>query len=139
MATKFNITEFLSENRNQVLEAYELLTKEVWFSGISKKDFGLRVMRNLSLNAKSEKTASKILSGIISRIVDEECEIEVLFDRDATGMQQSRKISLKTSLHAFFINKRFKAKDISDAVKYNGFETIKKWIYETIRIAEITA
>ena len=40
-------------------------------------------MRNLSLNAKSEKTASKILSGIISRIVDEECEIEVLFDRDA--------------------------------------------------------
>lgn len=83
MATKFNITEFLSENRNQVLEAYELLTKEVGFSGISKKDFGLRVMRNLSLNAKSEKTASKILSGIISRIVDEECEIEVLFDRDA--------------------------------------------------------
>ena len=30
------------------------------------------------------------------------------------------------------IHKRFKAKDISDAVKANGFEVIKKWIYEII-------
>lgn len=27
---------------------------------------------------------------------------------------------------------KFKAKDISDAIKLNGFETIKNWFYEEI-------
>mgnify|MGYP003617271305 FL=1 len=29
-------------------------------------------------------------------------------------------------------HKKFKAKEISDAVKLNGFETIKNWLYEEI-------
>lgn len=29
-------------------------------------------------------------------------------------------------------NLKFKAKDISDAIKVNGFETIKDWLYKSI-------
>lgn len=56
----------------------------------------------------------------------------ILFDRDAAGVKNSRKISLKTGLNGFFINKRYKSKDISDAIKNNSFETIKNWLNEEL-------
>jgi len=43
-----------------------------------------------------------------------------------------RKISLKTGLNGFLVHKKWKAKDISDAVKLNGFEIIKNWLKETL-------
>ena len=39
-----------------------------------------------------------------------------------------RKVSLKTGLKGFLVHKSFKAKDISDAVKTNGFESVKDWL-----------
>ncbi len=57
--------------------------------------------------------------------------IFILFDRDISGVKQSRKLSLKTGLTAMFIHKKFHAKDISDAVKNNNFITIKNWLDET--------
>lgn len=56
----------------------------------------------------------------------------ILFDRDTAGIKNSRKISLKTGLNGFFINKKYKSKDISDAIKNNSFETIKTWLYEEL-------
>ena len=44
-----------------------------------------------------------------------------------------RKISLKTGLKCILVHKKWQAKDISDAVKKNGFETIKNWLHESIR------
>jgi DNA primase len=58
----------------------------------------------------------------------------VCFDRDVAGVKYLRKISLKTGLEPILVHKKFKAKDISDAIKLNGFETIKKWLYDTIGI-----
>lgn len=52
----------------------------------------------------------------------------ILFDRDVAGVKYLRKMSLKTGLEGMLINKKFKAKDISDAVKINGFDTIKIWL-----------
>ncbi len=60
--------------------------------------------------------------------------IILLYDRDKTGVRKSREFSKKYGLGAFLINKRFNAKDISDAVKLNGFDTIKKWIDNTLKI-----
>lgn len=58
--------------------------------------------------------------------------IVLLYDRDKTGVRKSREFSIKYGLPAFLVNKRFNAKDISDAVKLNGFDTIKKWLDNTL-------
>jgi hypothetical protein len=43
-------------------------------------------------------------------------------------MMKAREYSKKYNLHAFFVNKKLAAKDISDAVKVNGFDTVKQWL-----------
>lgn len=54
--------------------------------------------------------------------------ILICFDRDVAGVKNMRKISLKTGLNGFLVHKKYKSKDISDAVKNNGFEEIKQWL-----------
>lgn len=58
--------------------------------------------------------------------------ILLCFDRDKAGCKNMRKISLKTGLNGFLVHKKYHSKDISDAVKNNGFETIKNWLNESI-------
>ena len=58
--------------------------------------------------------------------------IVILYDRDATGMHKARQYSKQYKLDAFFINKKFKAKDLSDAVKLNGFSIVKDWFVKTL-------
>lgn len=58
--------------------------------------------------------------------------ILICFDRDVSGIKNMRKISLKTGLKGFLVHKKWKAKDISDAVKLNGFKVIKNWLKETL-------
>lgn len=58
--------------------------------------------------------------------------ILILYDRDRTGVQKSRDISRRYKLDAFFVHKKFKAKDISDAVKQNGFDKVKNWLNKTL-------
>ena len=60
--------------------------------------------------------------------------ILILFDRDVAGVKYLRKMSLKTGLEPLLINKKFKAKDISDAIKLNGFDKIKNWIYKELKL-----
>lgn len=60
--------------------------------------------------------------------------IIILFDRDEAGVKYLRKMSLKTGLEGMLIHKKFKAKDISDAIKVNGFEKIKNWIYKELKL-----
>jgi hypothetical protein len=56
----------------------------------------------------------------------------ICFDRDGPGMRNLRKISLKTGLNGLIMPKKFKAKDISDAISVNGFEKVKEYIYAEI-------
>ena len=58
--------------------------------------------------------------------------IVILYDRDKTGMLKSRKYSKQYKLDAFFIHKRFKAKDLSDAIKLNGFNQVNEWLHKTL-------
>ena len=58
--------------------------------------------------------------------------IIILYDRDATGMKMSREYSKQYKLDAIFVHKKFKAKDISDAVKANGFFAVKEWLTKTV-------
>lgn len=59
--------------------------------------------------------------------------ILICFDRDTAGIKYLRRISLKTGLKPLLVHKKWNAKDISDAIKLNGFENIKNWLYETIK------
>lgn len=54
--------------------------------------------------------------------------IIIIYDRDKSGCKNLRKIATTYRLKPLLIHKKFKAKDISDAVKYNNFNTIKIWI-----------
>ena len=58
--------------------------------------------------------------------------IIILFDRDVAGVKYSRKVSLKTGLEACFIPKYLNAKDVSDAIKLNNFEIVKKEIEKIV-------
>ena len=58
--------------------------------------------------------------------------ILICFDRDPSGVKNMRKISQKTGLKGFLVHKKFNSKDISDAVKNNGFKTVKQWLNKTI-------
>lgn len=60
--------------------------------------------------------------------------IFICFDRDVAGVRNLRKISLKTGLKPFLVHKKFNAKDISDAIKANGFEKVKNWIYKELKL-----
>ena len=58
--------------------------------------------------------------------------IVILYDRDKTGMKTAREYSKQYKLDAIFVNKKFKAKDISDAVRDNGFFAVKEWLTKTV-------
>jgi len=58
--------------------------------------------------------------------------IVILYDRDRTGMLNARQYSRQYKFDAFFVHKKFKAKDISDAVRDNGFFVVKDWLTKTV-------
>jgi hypothetical protein len=84
----------------------------------------------ISPSSESTFIPDDVLKAILRRFK----RVLVCFDRDVAGVKYLRKISLKTGLEPILVHKKFKAKDISDAIKLNGFETIKKWLYDTIGI-----
>ena len=58
--------------------------------------------------------------------------IIILFDRDEAGVKNARKYSKEYGLDAIFVHKKFKAKDVSDAVDSAGFLAIKDWLTKTV-------
>lgn len=61
-------------------------------------------------------------------------KIVIIFDRDQAGFKNVRKIIKKyKNLDFLFINKKFKSKDISDAIKNNSYEIIKNWIFSQLK------
>ena len=69
MTTKFELRNWLSENREIVIAEYNSLTNDKFFNGISLKDFMVSVMKAMSMNnPKSEKRAASLLPNVMSRI-----------------------------------------------------------------------
>ena len=58
--------------------------------------------------------------------------IVILYDRDKTGMLKAREYSKQYKFDCIFVHKKFKAKDISDAVRDNGFFVVKEWLTKTV-------
>lgn len=82
----------------------------------------------VSPNSESSWLPDKALESILKRFKT----VLICFDRDVAGIKNMRKLSFKTGLNCIIMPKRFSAKDISDAIKVNGFDVVKKYIYEEI-------
>lgn len=121
-----NLTDFDIQGFEQLPDKGDLLI-------ITKSLKDVMVLHEMGYNAISPASEStwlpdKALKAILRRFK----RVLINFDRDVPGIKNMRKISLKTGLNGFLVHKKFKAKDISDAVKLNGFETIKNWLNENI-------
>ena len=87
------------------------------------------VLHEMGYNAVSPSSESTFIPDIVLNDLKKRFKtILICFDRDVPGVQNMRKVSLKTGLKGFLVHKSFKAKDISDAVKTNGFESVKDWL-----------
>lgn len=111
------------------IQGYKQLPKEgdVLFITKSMKDvmcFYEMGIPAISPSSESTFIPNKVLEQLKKRFK----RIIILFDRDPAGIKYSRKMSKQTGLEAMFIHKKFKAKDVSDAIKLNGFKEIKTWI-----------
>lgn len=83
-----------------------------------------------AISAASETTF--IPEDIIQSLRTKWKHIVILYDRDRTGMFKAREYSKQYGFDAIFVNKKYHSKDISDAVKLNGFNEIKDWLVKTL-------
>lgn len=83
-----------------------------------------------SISPSSETTF--IPKEILGSLKDKWKHIIILYDRDKTGMLEARKYSKQYKLDAVFIHKKFKSKDVSDAVMNNSFNEVKQWLNKTL-------
>lgn len=116
------------------IQGYEQLPQKGDILFITKSMKDVMCLHEMGIPAVSPSSESTFLpKDVLEQLKTRFKRIIILFDRDIAGVKRSRKLSRETGLEAMFINKRFKAKDVSDAVKANSFEEIKNWLNETIK------
>ena len=84
-----------------------------------------------AIAASSETTF--IPDDILQSLKSKWDHIVILYDRDKTGMSKARDYGKQYGLDCVFVHKRFKSKDISDAVKNNNYWDVKEWLQETLK------
>lgn len=115
------------------IQGYKQLPKTGDVCIITKSLKDVMCLYEMSIPAISPSSESSFISDIaLERILKRFKHVFICFDRDVPGVKNMRLQSLKTGLRGILVHKRYKAKDISDAVAKNGFETIKNWLYETL-------
>jgi hypothetical protein len=115
------------------IQGYEQLPKKGDLLIITKSLKDVMCLYEMGYTAISPSSESTFLTpDVIDDLKLRFKRILICFDRDVSGIKNMRKISLKTGLNGFLVHKKWKAKDISDAVKLNGFEIIKNWLKETL-------
>jgi DNA primase len=111
------------------IQGYKELPKTGDLLIITKSLKDVMCLHEMGYNAISPSSEStfipeKALNALFRRFK----RILICFDRDVAGIRNMRKVSLKTGLKCLIVHKKWHAKDISDAIKLNGFETIKNWL-----------
>lgn len=97
----------------------------------SLKDvMSLYEMGYYAIAASSETTF--IPDDILQSLRSKWKHIVILYDRDRTGMSKARDYSKKYKFDAIFVHKKFKTKDVSDAIRDNSFEKVKQWLNQTL-------
>jgi len=131
LASKY--TKWRTNLNNENIQGYKQLPEngDLLFITKSLKDvMCLYEMGFTAISPSSETTfiPPDVLESLHKRFAN----IIILFDRDKAGVSNARKCSKEYGLDAMFVHKKFKAKDVSDAVKANGFVVVKNWLTKTV-------
>lgn len=127
-------TKWRSNLTDYDIQGYEQLPQKGDILFITKSMKDVMCLHEMGYPAVSPSSESTFLpKDVLEQLKTRFKRIIILFDRDVAGVKRSRKLSRETGLEAIFINKKFKAKDVSDAVEANSFEEIKNWLNETIK------
>lgn len=115
------------------IQGYKQLPKEGDILFITKSMKDVMCFYEMGIPAISPSSESTFIPNrVLERLKKRFKRIIILFDRDLAGMKYSRKVSKETGLEAMFIHKKYKSKDLSDAIKLNGFDNIQNWIKQQI-------
>ena len=115
------------------VQGYEQLPKKGDICIITKSLKDVMCLYEMGIPAISPSSESTWLPDtVLEDILKRFKRVLICFDRDGPGVRNLRKISLKTGLNGLIMHKKFKAKDISDAIKANGFDKVKEYIYAEI-------
>ena len=115
------------------VQGYEQLPKKGDICIITKSLKDVMCLYEMGIPAISPSSESTWLpDNVLEDILKRFKRVLICFDRDGPGMRNLRKISLKTGLNGLIMHKKFNAKDISDAIKANGFDKVKEYIYAEI-------
>lgn len=119
------------------VQGYEQLPKKGDICIITKSLKDVMCLYEMDIPAISPSSESTwIPQTVLDDILKRFKRVLICFDRDVAGVKNLRKISLKTGLEPILVHKKWKAKDISDAIAKNGFENIKNWLYDSLRIQQ---
>lgn len=117
-----NLTDHDIQGYAQLPESGDLLI-------ITKSLKDVMVLYEMGIPAISPSSESTFIpQDVLDIVLKRFKQVIILFDRDVAGVRQSRSNSLKTGLYAMFIHKKYKAKDISDAVQLHGLKEIQMWL-----------
>lgn len=115
------------------IQGYEQLPQKGDILFITKSMKDVMCLHEMGYPAVSPSSESTFLpKDVLENLKKRFKSIILLFDRDSSGCKNSIKIYNQYKIKPLFVNKKFNSKDISDAVKNNGFDTIKKWILKEI-------
>ena len=131
LASKY--TKWRTNLTNENIQGYAQLPEFGNLLFITKSLKDVMCLHEMGFNAISPSSETTFIPKDILEDLERRFKhIIILFDRDEAGVKNARKYSKEYGLDAIFVHKKFKAKDISDAVKVAGFLAVKDWLTKTV-------
>ena len=131
LASKY--TKWRTNLTNINIQGYAQLPDKGDLLIVTKSLKDVMCLHEMGYNAISPSSETTFLpDNILKSLRKRFKNIIILYDRDEAGVKNARQYSKEYKLDAIFVHKKFKAKDVSDAVKANGFFVIKDWLTKTV-------
>ena len=131
LASKY--TKWRTNLNNTNIQGYAQLPDSGNLLIITKSLKDVMCLYEMGFNAISSSSETTFIpDGILQSLRSKWKHIIILYDRDVAGVGNARQYSKQYKLDAIFVHKKFKAKDVSDAVKANGFFAVKEWLTKTV-------
>lgn len=117
------------------VQGYEQLPKKGEICIITKSLKDVMCLHEMGIPAISPSSESTFIpESVLVDLKKRFKKIIIIFDRDQAGFKNVRKIIKKyKDLDFLFMNKKFKSKDISDAIKNSSYEIIKNWLFSQLK------
>lgn len=131
LASKY--TKWRTDLNNTNIQGYAQLPDSGNLLIITKSLKDVMCLYEMGFNAISPSSETTFIpDSTLQSLRSKWKHIIILYDRDAAGVGNARRYSKQYKLDAIFVHKKFKAKDVSDAVKANGFFVVKDWLTKTV-------